>query len=132
VGKSVKSMSRIVKQIEIEGKPAVALFDNGALHTYILKNFIKKAPKLSIKKTYKVALGGRKITVKEFRLFQGKIEGLDFASKAIPISKIGKVNGYELDVIIGALTMEEWEIKLDLKTGKLDLEGLRRREFTEF
>ena len=41
-------------------------------------------------------------------------------------------DGYELDVIIGSLTMERWEIKLDPKTGMLDLEGLRRRELTEF
>ena len=38
----------------------------------------------------------------------------------------------ELDAIIGALTMERWEIKLDPRSGSLDLEGLRRREFTEF
>jgi hypothetical protein len=28
--------------------------------------------------------------------------------------------------------MEQWEIRLDPRTGELDLEGLRRREFTEF
>jgi len=28
--------------------------------------------------------------------------------------------------------MEQWEIRLDPRTGTLDLEGLRRREFTEF
>jgi hypothetical protein len=28
--------------------------------------------------------------------------------------------------------MEQWEIKLDLRTGTLDLDGLRRREFTEY
>jgi hypothetical protein len=28
--------------------------------------------------------------------------------------------------------LERWEIKLDPKTGTLDLEGLKRREFTEF
>jgi hypothetical protein len=28
--------------------------------------------------------------------------------------------------------MERWEIRLDPKTGALDLEGLRRREFTEY
>jgi hypothetical protein len=37
-----------------------------------------------------------------------------------------------LDTIIGALTMERWEIKLDLKNGTLDLEGLLRRAFTGF
>jgi len=31
------------------------------------------------------------------------------------------LDGYELDAIIGALTMEEWEIKLDPKSQTLDL-----------
>ena len=37
-----------------------------------------------------------------------------------------------LDALIAALTMERWEMKLDPKSLALDLEGLRRREFTEF
>jgi hypothetical protein len=65
-------------------------------------------------------------------LIQGKIEGLDFLADAVPVAELGKADGYELDAIIGALTMERWEIKLDPRSGSLDLEGLRRREFTEF
>jgi len=48
------------------------------------------------------------------------------------VAEIGKIDGKEVTVIIGALTMEKWEIKLDPKTGELDLTGLRRREFTEY
>ena len=70
-------MSRIIKNIEVEGEPAVALFDTGASFTYVRSSLISEAP-------------------------------------------------------IGALTIERWEIKLDRKTGELDLESLRRREFTEF
>jgi hypothetical protein len=33
---------------------------------------------------------------------------------------------------IGARTMEQWEIRPDPKSGILDLEGLKRREFTEY
>ena len=40
--------------------------------------------------------------------------------------------GHEVDAIIGATAMEKWEILLNPKTGELDLEGLRRREFTEY
>lgn len=57
---------------------------------------------------------------------------MDFLGDAVPVEEIGHEDGHELDVIIGSLTMERWEIKLDPKTGMLDLEGLRRREFTEF
>lgn len=61
-----------------------------------------------------------------------EIEGLDFFGNAVPVDDIGRADGHELDVLIGALVMEQWEIRLDRKNGTLDLEGLRRREFTEF
>jgi len=52
--------------------------------------------------------------------------------KEIEIDEIGRADGHELDAIIGALTMEKWEIKIDPAKHELDLEGLRRREFTGF
>lgn len=125
-------MARIIKEIEIEGKKAMALFDTGATFTYVRNELLDNVQKTRLLKSYTVALGGRRIEVKETTLLQGKIEGLYFDTEGIPIDEIGKVNGYELDVIIGALTMGKWEIKLNPKTGELDLEGLRRREFTEF
>jgi hypothetical protein len=45
---------------------------------------------------------------------------------------LGKVDSSEIDVIIGALTMEEWEISVNPKDGTVDLAGIRRRVFTEF
>ena len=57
---------------------------------------------------------------------------MDFFTDAVPIDKLGRAAGHQPDALIGALTMERWEIKLDPKAGVLDLEGLRRREFTEF
>jgi len=127
-------MSRIVKQIEIEGKPARALFDTGAYHTYLRKEYLADIPNriVPLLESYKVALGGRTIEVKEVCIAFGKIEGLNFDSEVVPVEELGKVDGYELDAIIGALTMEKWEIKLDPKTGALGLDGLRHREFTEF
>jgi len=124
---------RVIKKIELEGKPATALFDTGAYHTYIRRSFLKDVPKRTIKTPYTVALGGRTIEIKDLRLVMGKIEGLDFdLESAAPVDEVGKIDGYELDAIIGALTMEKWEIKIDPRNEKLDLEGLRRREFTEF
>jgi hypothetical protein len=125
-------MARIIKTIEIEGQPAIALFDTGAVHTYVFEDLIKHAPRRAVAEPFRVALAGDHFEVREFCLMQGRIEGLPFDTKAIPLSIMGKANGKELDVIIGALTMGEWEIGLDPKTGALDLESLRRREFTEF
>ena len=125
-------MSRIIKEIEVEGKPAVASFDTGATFTYVLSSLISETPRRRFKERAHVALGGRDIDIAELCFVEGKIEGLDFFTDAVPIDKLRRADGHQLDALIGALTMERWEIKLDPKTGELDLEGLRRREFTEF
>ena len=125
-------MARIIKTIEIEGQPAVALFDTGATLTYVRERLLTSAPRKSAVEPFRVALGGRNIEVRELCLIGGRIESLAFDTDAVPVQELGRADGHELDVIIGALTMERWEIRLDPKTGTLDLEGLRRREFTEF
>jgi hypothetical protein len=72
------------------------------------------------------------IEVKEYCAVEGKIEGYAFDTKVVPIDDLGRVDGKKIDVLIGALTMEEWEINTNPKDGTLDLGGLKRREFTEF
>ncbi|HIE29533.1 TPA: hypothetical protein EYP66_19865 [Candidatus Poribacteria bacterium] len=125
-------MGRIIKEIEIEGQTAVALFDTGAVFTYVKQPLLANAVRKSLAAPFHVALGGKTIDVRELYLVDGKIEGLEFDTDAVSVDELGKANGHELDAIIGVLTMERWEIRLDPKTETLDLEGLRRREFTEF
>ena len=125
-------MARIIKSVEIEGRRAVALLDTGAMNTYVRSSLVRQAPRRAMRTPVHVGLGGRSIKIREFCFLQGKIEGLDFLTDAVPVSKLGAADGHELDAIIGARTPEQWEIKLDPKAGALDLDGLRRREFTEF
>ncbi len=125
-------MARIIKTIEIEGLQAVALFDTGAIYTYVRSSFVLETPRRAMIPPARIALGGKDVEIRELRFIQGKIEDLDFLADAVPVEDIGVADGHELDVIIGSLTMERWEIRLDPKTGELDLTGLRRREFTEF
>ena len=125
-------MARIIKTIEIEGQQAVALFDTGALYTYVRSNFVTKAPRSAVTRSVRVVLGGQTIEITNLCLFNGKIEGLDFFTDAVPVAELGAADGHNLDAVIGARTMEQWEIRLDPRIGALDLEGLKRREFTEF
>jgi len=125
-------MSRILKEIEIEGKRAVALFDTGATLSYVRKEFLSDVPKRTLRQPTRVGLGGQTIEIREACLALGEIEGFDLEFEAIPVDDLGRADGHTLDAVIGALAMERWEIKLDPKNGTLDLEGLRRREFTEF
>jgi hypothetical protein len=125
-------MGRIIKTIEIEGQPATALFDTGASYTYVRSDFVANLPRKSVTRPVRVALGGQDIEIQEICFIEGKIEGLDFFTDAVPVEGLGRADGYELDAIVGARSMEQWELRLDPKTGELDLEGLRRREFTEY
>jgi len=125
-------VARIVKEIEVQGRPAVALFDTSALYSYVRSSFAKDAPRLKVPVSVRVILGGKTIEIQEVCFITGKIEGLDFFTDIVPVDELGTADGQELDVLIGARTMEQWEIKLDPRTGELDLEGLRRRDFTEF
>ena len=109
----------------------VALFNTGATYTYVRTSLVREAPRRTVALPARVALGGKEIGIRELCLIEGKIEGLDFFTDAVPVDSIGEADGRELDAIIGARTMEQWEIRLDPRTGELDLEGLRR-EFTEF
>jgi len=121
-----------MREIEIEGKRAIALFDTGSMHTYVREHLLIGIPSWTILKPYRVAIGGKSIEVQKIYHVNGRIEGLDFDTEVLPIDEIGKINGQNIDVIIGALTMEKWEILVNPKDGTLDLSGLKRREFTEF
>jgi len=123
---------RIVKEIEIEGKHAKALFDTGSLHTYVLRDFLESVPIRSLGEPYRVALGGRVIEVREYCAVEGKIEGYAFDTKIVPVDNLRRVDGSKIDAVLGALTMAEWEMRVNPKNGTLDLSGLKRREFTEF
>jgi hypothetical protein len=125
-------MGRIIKQIEIEGQPAMALFDTGATFTYVRASLVEEAPRHAMRPPLRVALGGQVVDIDELRFAEGKIEGLGFLADVVPVPDLGRADGHDLDAIIGALTMERFEIRLDPKSRELDLEGLRRREFTEY
>ena len=125
-------MGRIIKHIEIEGRPAVALFDTGAVYTYVRPAYLENISRHALSHPFRVALGGRGIEIREMCFVDGKIEGLDFSAHVVPLEDIGHVDGHDLDALIGAMTMESYQIILDPRTGTLNLDVLKSREFTEF
>jgi len=125
-------VARLVKSLTIEGKPAAALFDTGSVRSYVLKEICESAPRIKVGVPYTVGLGGRMITISEECIVRGEIEGLELTLKAASIDDIGTIEGRKLGAIIGGAAMEEWEIRMDLAKGELDLAGLRKREFTEY
>lgn len=123
-------MSRIVQEIRIGERKVRALFDTGSLRSYIQADVQppgrRKVPPIT------VALGGKTRRLSERCDLTAGIDGLEFDMTAYVVDELGETEHGPVDAIIGALTMEEWYIKLDPRTGGLDLSGMRKREFTEF
>lgn len=123
-------MTRIVKEIEVDGRTLKALFDSGSLRSYIKAEF--RPPTARKVKPITVGLGGETRQLDERCDLTAAISELEFDMTAYIVKQLGETEHGSLDAIIGALTMEEWYIKLDPRTSELDLSGLRKREFTEY
>jgi len=123
-------MSRIFREIEVGGRTLKALFDSGSLRSYIKAEF--RPPTTRKVKPITVGLGGETRRLDERCDLTAAIDGLEFDITAYIIEELGETEHGPLDAVVGTLTMEEWYIKLDPRTGELDLSGLRKREFTEY
>jgi hypothetical protein len=127
----VKKVTRTFKEIKIGGREAYVLFDTDSTKSYVRKGLVSGP----IQRTapFRVGLGGRIYEIDEVCLLNCEIEGLGFDMKAHPVEELGyDERGRRIDAIVGALTMEDWVLIPDPKTGKIDLTVLRKREFTEF
>ena len=96
-------MSRVIQTIEIEGQPAVALFDSGAFHSYVVRRLVEDIPHrlVPVARPYEVALGGANFTVRaQQAIVNGKIDGLDFDTMVVPVGSLGLADRRELDAII--------------------------------
>ena len=124
-------MSRIVRQIQVEGQTLNAMFDTGAVRSYVARGAQHSTGLIRRATPVTVGLGRRERRLEERCDFAATIEGLDFDITAYVIDESVDTEFGRVDVIVGALTMEEWWIKLDPANNEIDLSMLRRREFTE-
>ena len=130
-------MGRIIQEVEVKQKKLLTLFDTGSDITYITKNALPKdvhCVKIPERRAH-LALQTHKIT--KSCILPIKMNGQAFAIQAFVIDSIGggrkipEVNR-KIDILFGAVMMEEWDIKLDPKSKKLDMSGLEKREFISF
>jgi hypothetical protein len=78
------------------------------------------------------ALGGERHKISNACLVVGQVEGNWVEFNASVIDEIGKdEDGREIDVIMGAMAMQLWGIKLDLPNEELDLTHFTK-DFVEF
>lgn len=125
-------MGRITENIKVNGKLYRAMFDSGSRNTYIIPEVAKNFFKVKLQSVFEVRLGGKSHRLTESVILIGKIQNKIFNTKSLIIDKIGfDDDGKEIQILLGALAMQEWGIKLDLQNEKLDMTHYSK-EFLEF
>jgi hypothetical protein len=125
-------MGRIRKMIAVDGRKCWTLFDSGARNTYVIPEVAELLKTSKTPRTIRTALGG---TVKETNIeavLHADIEGHAISTYALVIPNIGRdEDGKSIEILFGALAMQQWGIKLNPPEEKLDLTNYPE-EFVEF
>ena len=125
-------MGRIREYIEVDGRKCWTLFDTGARNTYVVQDVASLLAPVDLKRTFRSALGG---TVKETRqaaILEALVEGHPIATQAMVVDEIGDdEEGKPIEVLIGALAMQQWGIRPIPDSETLDMSHYSK-EFLEF
>ncbi len=125
-------MGRVKADIEINGQKFWALFDTGARNTYVTERVAKLLTSFELDKPEPVALGGERHNIKNYCILNCLIKELPIRVMARILKKIGvDEDGKELEVIIGALAMQEWGIRPVPDEERVDMTHYPK-EFVEF
>ena len=131
-------MGRIIKKIKIfpelksvNESNVLAVFDTGSERSYVKKELLPKGVNYMKIKKFSVKMGGNTHGIDERCTLVGEIDGLPFDFSAHVIDTIGEVDKRDVDLIIGATAMEEWDMVIHPKGQEIDLQGLKKREFLE-
>ncbi len=115
-------MGRVREYIQVNGRKCWTLFDTGALNTYVTKEVAGFLTTSKLKRVFRSALGGSTKVAKESAILDATIEGHSISTHAMVINEIGAdENGKAIEVLFGALAMQQWGIRPIPDQEKLDM-----------
>lgn len=116
----------------MDGRKCWTLFDSGARNTYVTTSVAEVLLTTTTPRTIKMALGGSIKETNTEALLHADIDGHFISTHALVVPNIGNdEDGNAIEILFGALAMQQWGIKLDLPEEKLDLTHYPD-EFVEF
>jgi len=125
-------MGRIKQMIAVDGLTCWTLFDSGSRNTYVVSSVAEVLNTSATPRTMRTALGGGIKETNTAAVLNAEIEGHTISTYALVIDNIGKdEDGKSIEILFGALAMQQWGIKLDPAAEKLDLTHYPD-EFVEF
>jgi hypothetical protein len=125
-------MGRIRQMINVQGRDSWTLFDSGARNTYIVPAVASVLTTSEISHPIRTALGGSVQETNKTALLEAEVEGLPISTHAMVIDHIGHDDdGVPIEILFGALAMQQWGIRLIPEQEKIDLSHYPT-EFVEF
>lgn len=125
-------MGRVKEHIHVKGRKFWTLFDTGARNSYVVPAVAKLLKTSQLTKPFRSALSGSVKNTKRTALPEGSVRGYRFSTHAMVIDEIGNdENGNAIDVLFGALAMQQWGIRPIPDQETLDMSHYSK-EFLEF
>jgi hypothetical protein len=125
-------MGGIRQMIRVDGRDAWTLFDAGDRNTYVVPEVAALLTTTKLPRPTHARLGGDTKMSTTAAVLVGEIEGKTFHTEAMVIDRIGTdESGTPIEILFGALAMQQWGIRLVPETETLDLSHYPS-EFLEF
>jgi hypothetical protein len=125
-------MGRVRRNVSIDGRDCWTLFDPCALNSYVVSDCVGKMPRWNLPRPESVGMGGKWHRISSECRLVAEVEGHPVRVVARIVDRIGKdEEKRRIEMIFGALAMEEWGINIDTKNKQLDFRNYRK-EFVEF
>lgn len=125
-------MGRIREYIKVSGKKCWTLFDSGAQNTYIAPKVARLLVTKKLSKPFRTAIGGGTKKTSTAAILDADVQGHKIVTNAMVLDEIGRdEEGKTIDVLFGALAMQQWGIRLVPKEERLDLTHYPK-EFVEY
>jgi len=125
-------MGRVRANVVVAERNCWTLFDTGARNTYVVQDIASLLPVFELERVEPVSLGGEVHRVKKECRLVCLVEGLPVRAHARVLDEIGTdEEERRIEILIGALTMQEWGIRPIPDEERLDMTHYPK-EFIEF
>ena len=125
-------MGRIRQHIRVNGKKFWTLFDTGARNTYVVPAVASLLATAKLGKPFRSALGGTVKKTTKGAFLNAQVQGHKVFTHAMVVDEIGNDDeGKPIEVLFGALAMQQWGIRPVPDEERLDLTHYPK-EFVEF
>lgn len=125
-------MGRIRQNIDVHGRPSWTLFDSGARNTYVTTDVAANLTTIDMEHPIRTALAGAVLESNTTTVLEAEIKGRPISTHAVVVDHIGiDDDGKPIEVLLGALAMQQWGIRLNPQEEEIDLSHYPN-EFVEF